>query len=228
MPYRVALHIATGALGGGVSGALGAGASASATSAELMNGLQDGLTKALMDAGMSLGAAQILAQGVSTLTMAGVGAALGGAQGAATAATVDANNRQLHQTAYDYAQKNAKQVAAAVSKREGREVSADEAEGRMVSEMLRNSDQQASLAAGGIHDYSLRSVVGCQNLACDLSTKDANAYKDPTVNQQYIEPNSNSYAKGLSFAKRRFDRQPIDRKERERQSGKYGGLRVPR
>ena len=98
----------------------------------------------------------------------------------------------------------------------------------MVSEMLRNSDQQASLAAGGIHDYSLRSVVGCQNLACDLSTKDANAYKDPTVNQQYIEPNSNSYAKGLSFAKRRFDRQPIDRKERERQSGKYGGLRVPR
>ena len=96
MPYRVALHIATGALGGGVSGALGAGASAS--SAELMNGLQDGLTKALMDAGMSLGAAQILAQGVSTLTMAGVGAALGGAQGAATAATVDANNRQLHAT----------------------------------------------------------------------------------------------------------------------------------
>ena len=96
MPYRVALHIATGALGGGVSGALGAGASAS--SAELMNGLQDGLTKALMDAGMSLGAAQILAQGVSTLTMAGVGVALGGAQGAATAATVDANNRQLHPT----------------------------------------------------------------------------------------------------------------------------------
>ena len=107
--YRVALHIATGALGGGVSGALGAGVSAS--SAELMNGLQDGLTKALMDTGLSLGAAQILAQGVSTLTMAGVGAALGGAQGAATAATVDANNRQLHPTEIQWIKANANRYA---------------------------------------------------------------------------------------------------------------------
>ena len=94
--YRIALHTASGALGGGLSGAAGAVASASA--APLMNQLQDGIANTLQTAGLSAGAAKGIAQGVTALTAAGVGAAVGGAQGAATAMTVDANNRQLHPT----------------------------------------------------------------------------------------------------------------------------------
>jgi filamentous hemagglutinin len=94
--YRIALHTVVGALGGGFDGAVGAAASAS--SANLMNAFQDGIQQGLVDAGLSDGAAKVLAQTVATLTAAGVGAALGGVQGAATAATVDANNRQLHYT----------------------------------------------------------------------------------------------------------------------------------
>jgi filamentous hemagglutinin len=92
--YRIALHTVVGALGGGFDGAAGAAASASA--ANLMNAFQDGIQQGLVAAGLSDGAAKTLAQGVATLTAAGIGAAVGGAQGAATAATVDANNRQLH------------------------------------------------------------------------------------------------------------------------------------
>ena len=94
--YRIALHTVVGALGGGFDGA--AGAAASASSANLMNALQDGIQQGLVDAGLSDSAAKALAQTVATLTAAGIGAAVGGAQGAATAATVDANNRQLHYT----------------------------------------------------------------------------------------------------------------------------------
>ena len=92
--YRIALHTVVGALGGGLDGA--AGAAVSASSANLMDALQDGIQQGLVDAGLSASAAKALAQTVATLTAAGVGAAVGGAQGAATAATVDANNRQLH------------------------------------------------------------------------------------------------------------------------------------
>ena len=38
-----------------------------------------------------------------------------------------------------------------------RNSSADELEGRIVAEILRNSDRDASIQAGGIHDYDLRS-----------------------------------------------------------------------
>lgn len=94
--YRIALHTATGALGGGLSGA--AGAAASASTANLMNELQDSIQQSLQAAGLNEGAAKVLAQGVATLTAAGVGSVIGGVHGAATAATVDANNRALHPT----------------------------------------------------------------------------------------------------------------------------------
>jgi filamentous hemagglutinin len=94
--YRIALHTAIGAFGGGVDGALGAAASASA--ADLMNAFQDNLQQGLHDAGLVDGVAKSIAQVVAGLTAAGIGAAVGGTQGAATALTVDANNRQLHLT----------------------------------------------------------------------------------------------------------------------------------
>ena len=94
--YRVLLHTLAGAFSGGASGA--AGAAASAGSAPLMNQLQDSLANGLQAAGLGADGAKAIAQGLAGLTAAGVGAAVGGAQGAATAATVDANNRQLHPT----------------------------------------------------------------------------------------------------------------------------------
>lgn len=102
--------------------------------------------------------------------------------------------------AYRRAQQLAKNgaVQSALSKREGREVSADEIEGRIVAEILRNSDQSAAEQSGGIHDYGLRAVIGCQNLNCDGYKNDPN-YSDASYNVQYIAPNSNSYAKGISF-----------------------------
>lgn len=108
--YRIALHTLTGALSGGVGGAAGGAASASA--ANLMNDFQDGIQKGLEDAGMSASAAKAIAQGLATATAAGIGAAVGGVQGAVTAATVDANNRQLHQIEKDLIKKLAKGDAA--------------------------------------------------------------------------------------------------------------------
>jgi hypothetical protein len=100
---RVLLHTLVGGLAGGVSGAAGAATSASA--APLMDELQFNIELGLQSAGMSAAVAKGIAQSVATLTAAGAGAVVGGAQGAATAATVDANNRQLHAIERSLAQK---------------------------------------------------------------------------------------------------------------------------
>ena len=107
--YRIALHTAAGALGGGLSGAAGAAVSASA--ANLMNELQDSMAQGLKTAGMSDAAAKAIAQGVAGLTAAGMGAAVGGAYGAAASATVDMNNRQLHPTEAKIIKDNAAKFA---------------------------------------------------------------------------------------------------------------------
>ena len=108
--YRVALHTAVGALGGGVNGAAGAAASASA--AQLMDGLQAGVQEALQGAGLNANAAGAIAQGVAGLTATGMGAAVGGTVGAATALNVDFNNRQLHPKEIDWIKRHAKVYAA--------------------------------------------------------------------------------------------------------------------
>ncbi|MDR7094620.1 two-partner secretion domain-containing protein, partial [Hydrogenophaga laconesensis] len=61
--YRVALHTAAGALGGGLGGA--AGAAVSGASANLMNAWQDNIEQSLIAAGMSDTAAKSMAQGVT-------------------------------------------------------------------------------------------------------------------------------------------------------------------
>jgi filamentous hemagglutinin len=92
--YRVALHTALGAMGGGVQGAVGAGTLASA--APLMNEMQDKFTASLQQAGLSSEAAQAISKTLAQTTALAAGAAVGGVQGGAMALNVDANNRQLH------------------------------------------------------------------------------------------------------------------------------------
>ncbi|MCR8957637.1 hemagglutinin repeat-containing protein [Variovorax sp. S2] len=81
--YRVALHTAAGALGGGVAGALGAGASAA---------LMPRIGEAIAEMGLPTPVAQAL----GAVTAAAVGGMAGGVAGAASAYSVDVNNRQLH------------------------------------------------------------------------------------------------------------------------------------
>jgi filamentous hemagglutinin len=90
--YRVAVHAALGALGGGLEGALGAGSSAAAapTFGKLQNALQD----RLVNAGLS-DAADLTAKLIADGTAAAVGGAVGGGAGAITGLNADANNRQL-------------------------------------------------------------------------------------------------------------------------------------
>jgi len=60
----------------------------------------------------------------------------------------------LHPDEHALAKKDVKIVAKQLGIRE------QEAEGRIVAEMLRNSDQQTSDAAAGIHDYQVRAIIG--------------------------------------------------------------------
>lgn len=129
--YRIALHTVVGALGGGLDGAVGAAAIAG--SAKLMDALQDGVEQGLVAAGLGNGAAKALAQSVATLTAAGIGAAVGGGQGAATAATVDANNRQLHPDERKWAKENAEKYRKYLADKTGEQVSTEEAYQRLLS-----------------------------------------------------------------------------------------------
>jgi filamentous hemagglutinin len=101
----------------------------------------------------------------------------------------DRFNRQLHQSEYDDAKRHAKTVAKELG------ISEQEAEGRIVAELLRNSDKQTAQASGGRHDYEVRSIVGCQNLNCDGYKNDPQ-YANHDYNSEYIEPNRASYGFG--------------------------------
>jgi filamentous hemagglutinin len=81
--YRVAAHMAAGALGGGVAGAIGAGSSAA-------------LMPRIGDAIDAMGLPAPVAQAVGAATAAAIGGIVGGGAGAASAYSVDINNRQLH------------------------------------------------------------------------------------------------------------------------------------
>ncbi|MGJ7500266.1 hemagglutinin repeat-containing protein [Variovorax sp. ZT5P49] len=97
--YRVALHTAAGALGGGIGGALGAGASAA-----LMPRI--GLAIADMDLPAPV------AQALGAVSAAAIGGMTGGTAGAASAYSVDINNRQLHPAETKLIKDHAKEYAA--------------------------------------------------------------------------------------------------------------------
>ncbi|WP_435896832.1 hemagglutinin repeat-containing protein, partial [Variovorax paradoxus] len=112
--YRVALHTAAGALGGGVAGALGAGASAA---------LMPRVGEAISEMGLPAPVAQAL----GAVTAAVVGAAAGGTAGAASAYSVDVNNRQLHPTETVWIKGNAAGFADVLSEKLGRPITPGEA-----------------------------------------------------------------------------------------------------
>jgi filamentous hemagglutinin len=101
-------------------------------------------------------------------------------------------NRQFHQSEYDKAKQRAKTVAKELG------ISEQEAEGRIVAEILRNSDKQTADASGGKHDWEVRSIVGCQNLNCNGSKNDPN-YANHDYNSQYIVPNQAAYDAGQKY-----------------------------
>ncbi|MFA9439657.1 hypothetical protein ACDA63_08475 [Uliginosibacterium sp. sgz301328] len=116
----------------------------------------------------------------------------GGSQWAAAAGTAgmaDTYNRMLHQNEYDKAKRYAKQVAEKLG------ISEQEAEERIIAEMMRNSDQQTAEATGGNIDWEIRSLIGCQNLNCDGKKDDPN-YADHNFNREYIANNIDAYHAG--------------------------------
>jgi filamentous hemagglutinin len=100
-------------------------------------------------------------------------------------------NRQLHPDEYAMAKKDAKVVAKQLG------ISEQEAEGRIVAELLRNSDQQTSHASNGVHDYEVRAIIGCQNLNCDGYKTDPQ-YVNHDYYSQYIAGNQQAYDAGQS------------------------------
>lgn len=74
-------------------------------------------------------------------------------------------------------------------------INEQEAEGQIVAEILRNSDQQTAKATGGKHDYEIRHIVGCQHLNCFGDKKDPQ-YANHDYNRELIEPNRSSYDLG--------------------------------
>jgi filamentous hemagglutinin len=97
--YRMALHTAAGALGGGIGGALGAGVSAT---------LMPRIAQAIED--MNLPGP--VAQALGAISAAAIGGIVGGTTGAASAYGVDINNRQLHPAETRLIKDHAKEYAA--------------------------------------------------------------------------------------------------------------------
>jgi filamentous hemagglutinin len=191
--YRVGLQSAgsslVGGIGGGLLGAAQSGGGA-LMSALLANKL-DAVSRQIADqkptgnADLDKTLGNIVANAMSTVA----GGVVGGAQGAQAAYNVDRFNRQLHQGEYDLAKKHAKLVAQRLK------ISEQEAEGRIVAEVLRNSDRQTAEASGGKHDYEIRHIVGCQYLNCFNDKKDSQ-YANHDYNRELIEPNRSSYDLG--------------------------------
>lgn len=116
----------------------------------------------------------------------------GGGAGATAALNVDANNRQLHQTEFDLAKKYRKQAATWLSKQEGRTVTPEEAEARIVRQMERGVDYETAKTDGFRTDQAIVSFMGSE-----LPKKDQ-YYYDTSYNSQYIAPNASAYNAALA------------------------------
>jgi len=99
------------------------------------------------------------------------------------------NNMQLHQKDYDSAKKNAKITAKKLG------ITDQEAEARIVAEIMRNTDKQTAAETAGKHDYEIIKIVGCQILKCNFDKSDPR-YADHNYNSQYIAPNENAFDAG--------------------------------
>ncbi len=119
--YRVILHTAAGALGGGLQGAAGAAASATAMAE---------IGKAIDNMDVPAPVKQVL----GAVAAAAIGTAAGGGAGAAAAFNTDLNNRQLHPSEEQWLKSRAKDFA----KKEG--ISEQQAMERLTQQALKDVD----------------------------------------------------------------------------------------
>nr|WP_241023513.1 hemolysin [Paraburkholderia sp. Ac-20340] len=188
---RAEMQAAGAAIVTGLAGANAVGGAAGAAIASIAAGKLNELSGAIAGANPtgSGDVNTVLGNIVANAIATGAGGAIGGNAGAVSGYDVDRFNRQLHPDEYALAKKDAKIVAKQLG------ISEQEAEGRIVAEMLRNSDQQTSDAAGGVHDYQVRAIIGCQNLNCDGYKNDPQ-YANHSYNSQYIASNQQAYDAG--------------------------------
>lgn len=183
---KVILHAITGAvqasLGGGnvLAGTAGAGA------AEASRSLTDHLGKAEQQwISMAIGAA---AGGI-----AGGGSSAGLGAGAATSLDGERYNRQLHQYEIDRAKLKAKEFKEWVKEKEGKDITEEEAEGRLMRQQLRYADSETYYKDGSIEDKSASKFLEENKLWVYLKPGD---FFDTSINQDVKEANLDSYAKG--------------------------------
>ncbi|MDR2220533.1 MAG: DUF637 domain-containing protein [Methylobacillus sp.] len=105
---------------------------------------------------------------------------------------VDAYNRQLHPSEYAIARKYASLVAMKLG------ITIEEAKGRIAAELLRNSDATYAAESGGVFDFQIRSLLGCELLNCSAGTT-VDHYEDHDYNSQYIASNRDVYDAGMSW-----------------------------
>ena len=147
---------------------------------------------ALAVAGLPNGTRDQIARVITNVVASAAGGAAGGVSGAAGASSADMFNRQLHPWEYEYADKNAKVVAAHLK------ITEEEAKGRIVAEILRNSDKDSAESAGARHDWEIRAAVGCSNLNCSGFKTDPE-YANSQFNMQFVGTYFDSYAGGMGF-----------------------------
>ncbi|WP_256701968.1 hypothetical protein [Burkholderia sp. SRS-W-2-2016] len=190
---RALMQAAGAALVTGLAGGNALGGAAGAAIASIAAGQLNSLSDAIAGSDPTGNAAMNLALGniVANVLATGAGAVVGGEAGAFAGYNVDRFNRQLHPDEYAMAKKDAKIVAKELG------ISEQEAEGRIVAEILRNSDQQTADGSGGVHDYEVRAIIGCQNLNCDGYKNDPQ-YANHNYNSQYIPSNQQAYDAGQS------------------------------
>lgn len=173
----------TAALGGAdpVSGAIGASASKFVTTE---------LDKLLADnqwAKDNPYAANLL----KTLSATAAGSIVGGSTGGFVASQGDRFNRQLHPSEYSLAKRLRSLAAQFFSKRGGKVVTEEEAEGRIVRQMQRSVDYQIAQTDDFRVDELVIAFMGSY-----LPKKDEHYY-DPTYNSQY----NSAYSLSLNKAK---------------------------
>ena len=183
---KIIMHAITGAiqasLGGGnvLAGAVGAGAT------EASRSLTDKLGKAQQQwISAAIGAA------AGSITGGGSLSALGA--GAATGLDGERYNRQLHQYEIDHAKQNAKKFKEWVKKEEGKDITEEEAEGRLLLQQLRYADSETYYKDGSIEDKSAYKFLEENKLLVYLKPGD---FFDAGINQDVKAANLDSYAKG--------------------------------
>jgi len=134
-----------------------------------------------------------------TVTSAAAGGIAGGGSsaglGAGAAAGLDGEryNRQLHQYEINRAKMNAKKFKEWVKKEEGKDITEEEAEGRLMRQQLRFADSETAKEDQLREDKEAAAFLKENNIKVELKISD---YFDPTINQDIRLLNIDSYAKG--------------------------------